>query len=219
VKLTVTQSNLLRNAIMMNRIHYVMGRQILVDGGSALNDGSSLAHKSESRRLASRPARPLTRQIKGVMTLLLEELTKKVLQQADWQLRKRNREYATICLCTFLVLCMSAEELQVALDAFTLFKASRNLPSGGGDPRPIFQSGTEACGKLEKVGVEVYWILLSGILNRILKSQSPFRLGSEMECEQGQTEAKEILMREIRGLLVDHCNCILFSFSSSANIH
>jgi hypothetical protein len=191
---------------MMNRIQYVMGRHIVVNSNSSLNHVESLEHQSEFPPMASLSARVLTRQIKGIMNLLLEDLTKKVLQELDWQLRKRGTEYGLIYLCTFLVLCMCAEELQVAIDGFVLFKSSSKSPSGDGDPSHIVQRGTEACSKLEKETIENSWILLNAILKRILKKHNPFRYRSEMECEPGQNEAKANLMKDLRQLMVDHGN-------------
>jgi hypothetical protein len=191
---------------MMNRIQYVMGRHIVVNSSSSLNPVKSLGHQSEFPPMASLSARVLTRQIKGIMNLLMEDLTKKVLQELDQQLRKRGTEYGLIYLCTFLVLCMCTEELQVAIDGFLLFKSSSKLPSRDGDPSHIVQDGTEACGKLEKETLENSWILLEVILKRILGKKNPFRYGSEMECEPGQSEAKTNLIKDLRQLMVEHGN-------------
>jgi hypothetical protein len=184
---------------MMNRIQHIMGRKFVVNRLSAVK---SLDHQSELPPVASLSARVLTRQIKGIMNLLLEDLTKKVLRKLDGQLRKKRTEDWPIFLCTFLVLCMCAEELQVAVDAFVLFKSH----SKDGDPSHIAQDGREACGKLEKESLEHSWILLYVILKRILNKDNPFRRGYEMGCELGQNEAKANLIKDLRQLMVDHGN-------------
>jgi hypothetical protein len=186
----------------MNRIHYVMSRQIVFNKDSAFNAVSSLQHKSEIPPLPSLSSRVLTRQIKGVMTLLLEDLTIEVLQELDGQLRQKETETWAICLCTFLVLCMCAEEIQVAVDAFVIFKASRE----DGHSSPIDHSGTRVCGKLEKESLEHSWLLLNGILKRILKKDHPFRYGCEIEAEPGQNGAEMKLVKDLRQLMIDHGN-------------
>ena len=187
---------------MMNRIHYVMGRRIVFSKDSAFNAVSSLQHKTGIPPLPSLSSRVLTRQIKGVMTLLLEDLTKEVLQELDEQLRQKKTEAWTICLCTFLVLCMCAEDIQVAVDAFVIFKASRE----DGHSSPIVQSGTEACGKLEKECLEHSWLLLDVILKRILKKDNPFRYCCKIEAEPGQIGAEVKLVKDLRQLMMDHGN-------------
>jgi hypothetical protein len=201
-KLIVKQKNLMRKAVMMNRIQYVMGRRIVFNEDSAFNAVSSLQHQSETPPLPSLSSRVLTRQIKGVMNLLLEDLTTEVLQELDSQLRRKKTGPWIICLCTFLVLCMSAEDIQVAVDGFAVFKAS----SQDGHPNSIVQDGTEACGKLEKEALEHSWLLLNGILKRILKRGNPFRCRDGMKHEPGQNEAEVNLLKDLRQLMTEHSN-------------
>jgi hypothetical protein len=183
-----------------------MGRRIIFNEGSATNAVSNLQHQSEIPPLPSLSARVLNRQIKGVMNILLEDLTKEVLQELDWQLRQKETETWMICLCTFLVLYMCAEEIQVAVDAFVIFKA----PSEDRYPNPISQRGTEVCSKLEKETLEHSWLLLNGILKRILKKCNPFRYGYGLEDEPGQNEAEVKLVKDLRRLMMDHGNCLLW---------
>lgn len=203
MKLIVQQSNLLRNAVMMNRIQYVMGRQIVVYEASALDAAKSLERQSESHHQASPSARALTRQIKAIMQLLLEDLARKVLEGLDWQLRQKKTEYGAVCLCAFLALCMSAEDLQVSLDAFALFMSTRKPSTGDGDPS---QRGTEACGNLEEQALNHSWILLNGILKRMLKKHNRFRNGGDIECVSGENEANINLMNDLRKLMASHGN-------------
>jgi hypothetical protein len=192
----------MRKAVMMNRIQYVMGRRIVFNEDSAFNAVSSLQHQSETPSLPSLSSRVLTRQIKGVMNLLLEDLTTEVLQGLDSQLRRKKTGPWIICLCIFLVLCMSAEDIQVAVDGFAVFKASTQ----DGHPNSIVQDGTEACGKLEKEALEHSWLLLNGILKRIKKRGNPFRYRDGMEHEPGQNEAEVNLLKDLRQLMTDHGN-------------
>jgi hypothetical protein len=139
------------------------------------------------------------------MNSLLEDLTKEVLEGLDKQLRQKKTKAWAICLCIFLVLCMCAEEIEVAVDAFVIFKAS----SEDGHPNPIVQDGTEACGKLEKETLEHSWLLLNGILKRILKKHNPFRYGYGIGDEPSQNEAEVNLVKDIRQLMIDHGNRLM----------
>ena len=81
-RLTTIQNDLLAKAIMVNRLHYVLGRTITFSADSVSEAVASLQNVATNLPPLSRlTARVLTKQMKGAMNDLLNDLTKELLDQ------------------------------------------------------------------------------------------------------------------------------------------
>ena len=143
---------------MVNCIHYVMSRIITFSDDSAHEAIGSLQNPPTvllSQRTIS--ARLLNRQIKGAMNLLLQELTRDLLEGLNWEVRRKTRESWALCFCANLILCMCVEQLQVAIDALVIYKISCE----GRDPALTHKSGIEICrglGCVQGVSPPLFWV-------------------------------------------------------------
>jgi hypothetical protein len=204
-KLIMRQHNLLGKAIMINRIRYVMGRTICFSDASVSEAVANLQHMSTNPpSLSFLSARVLTRQIKGTLDRLLEDLTKELLDDFTWELKQKRTETWPVCLCTLLVLCLIAEEVQMAVNGFVPFKISKG---DTGDSELIRQYGIEVCRRLETQILEHCWVLLTGKLKGMLKKHNPFRHGYTTDDKFVQTQAQRNLIDDLRQVLSDHGNC------------
>jgi hypothetical protein len=204
-KLTVKQNDLLAKAIMVNRLHYVLGKIITFSANSVDKAVDSL--REVAPNLPSRPyvsARILTKQMKGAMNDLLNDLTKELLDQYNSELRNKKPETWALCLLTHFILCMCAEEVQAQVDGFIVFRISRS----NCDAETIRRCGTEVCRRLENVVLEHSWDLIRGKLKDRLRKRNPFRYKYQMnegKVEGGiQKEAELKLVNEIRQFLSDY---------------
>jgi hypothetical protein len=200
-RLTTIQNDLLAKAIMVNRLHYVLGQTITFSADSVSEAVASLQNVATNLPPLSRlTARVLTKQMKGAMNDLLNDLTKELLDKYNWELRHKRPETWLLCLLTHLILCICAELVQIQVDAFIVFRISQ----GGGDPETIRRFGTEVCRRLENVVLEHSWDLIRGKLKTLLRKRNPFKYGLD---EGGvQKEAELNLVNELRQLMNDHGN-------------
>lgn len=139
------QDCLVHKTLRLHAIHHFMGRllsftpecteQLLQSWGWQ----NSPQFKFFSSRL-------LTRQIKFAMHLVHRSLNDEVLRQLHDGVRKKSPELWTSSFCTILILCLCAEELQVAVDGFTTFTISRQ----SGSSKRASQNGLETCRRLDE---------------------------------------------------------------------
>jgi hypothetical protein len=202
-KLNLSQKNLLCKAIMVNRIQYVKGIRIAFSEDSASKAVENLINPPAN--LPSGPflsARTLNRQIKGILNLLLEDLQKDFLDEFDWELRRKENDTWALCLCSYLAFAMCVERLQIAVDGFVQFQISK----GDRDPKLIQQYGTEICRRLEKCTLEHAWLLLTGKLRSLLKTNNPFKYGVPKEKNSSKNESEMNLVNDLRQIMIDHGN-------------
>jgi hypothetical protein len=200
-RLTVTQNNLLRQALVIHSIHYIKGVLITFCEDSASKALRNLrnppANPPSLRHLS---ARILNRQIKGILNLLLQDLQKQLLDDFDGELKRSEKETWLLCLCTYFVFCMCIEQVQLAVDAFVEYKISKRM----GDTGYYLQCGTEICRRLEICAVEHSSILLGGKLKHILKKHNVFKYGFSVDGELGHSESEINLVNSLRQIMADH---------------
>jgi hypothetical protein len=203
-RLTVIQNDLLAKAIMVNRLHYVLGQTITFTEDSASEAVGSLQNRATNLpTLSCLSARVLTKQIKGAMTDLLTDLTKDLLGLFNWELRHKRQETWLLCLLTHLILCTCVEIIQVQVDAFIVFRTEHSSV----DPETVRRCGTEICRRLETVVLEHSWKLIRGKLKTLLRKRNPFKYGyqtEEVEVDGGvEKEAEMNLINEFRDIMSD----------------
>src|ERR1700719_1094779 len=131
---------------MVSQINQVIGRKITFANDSRSKVHGSLQNLSTISRSSSPSVRMLGRQIKGIMKLLSVDLTKEVLAGLQWEVKQKKPKSWAHCLCTHLILCICAEELQISVDAFVHWKIS----NGAKDPKYVRDCGAEICRRLEE---------------------------------------------------------------------
>jgi hypothetical protein len=188
---------------MVNRLHYVLGRAVTFTTDS-IDEAVTSLHKIvpdlPSRSNVS--ARALTRQVKGTMNDLLIDMTKDLLDQYNWELRDKRPETWVLCILTHLILCMCAEEIQIQVDSFIVWRVSH----GDCDPEDIRRRGTEVSRRLENVVLEHSWDLIRGKLKTRLRKRNPFKYGYQVNEGGVQKEAEMNLVNDLRQLKTDHGN-------------
>ena len=213
-RLTFIQNDLLIKAIMVNRLHYVLGQSITFSADSVFEAVTSLQNVATNLpQLSDLTARVLTRQMKGAMNDLLGDLTKELLDQFNWELRNKGPETWLLCLLTHFILCMCAEQVQMQVDAFIVFRIDH-----GGDPVTIRRAGTEVCRRLENVVLEHSWDLIRGKLRTLLRNRNPFKYGYQMDEGGVQKEAELNLVNEFRQIMSNHGNRLSWHGGLFANV-
>jgi hypothetical protein len=137
---------------------YSMGRSLALSEDSAVKAIESLQNSS-----AVLPARPfisaalVSRQIKAIMMLLLEEFMQNLLKGLEHELRHDSSSWA-ICFSTILVLCILAGQVDIATDAMVIHKTACE----GHDASDTRKNGIEASQALGKA-MNYAWEMFSGI--------------------------------------------------------
>jgi hypothetical protein len=135
-----------------------MGRSLALSEDSAVKAIESLQNSS-----AVLPARPfisaalVSRQIKAIMMLLLEEFMQNLLKGLEHELRHDSSSWA-ICFSTILVLCILAGQVDIATDAMVIHKTACE----GHDASDTRKNGIEASQALGKA-MNYAWEMFSGI--------------------------------------------------------
>jgi hypothetical protein len=199
--LIMMQNNLLRKAIMVNRLHYAKAQLLTFSEDSASEALKNLQNPPAIPLPPNLSARMMNRQIKGGFHLVLEDLQPKVIDDFDWELRHKRKDTWALCLCTFLVLCLCVEEIQVAVDGFAQYKISNE----GGNPTLIRQFATEICRRLEKETLGHTWYLLTGKMDG-LKRHNPFRYGFSADDKSTRSVSEIKLVNDLRQIMSDHGN-------------
>jgi len=191
---------------MINRLHYVLGQTITFSIDSIDKAVTSLRNAAPNLpRRSCVSARVLTKQMKGAMNDLLNDLTKELLDQYNWELRNKRPETWALCLLTHLILCICAEQVQIQVDAFIVLRISH----GDCDPETIRRCGTEVCRRLENVVLGHSWDLIRGKLKTLLSKRNPFKYGYHQMNEGGvENEAERNLVNDFLQLKIDHGNCL-----------
>jgi hypothetical protein len=104
----------LYEAMKLYVMHYFMGRLITIADGSGEEAFHSLQMPMKLLYDLSSTSQLLNRQLKHTMFVLLKETTRRVLENLEKELRSRTRASWAPCFCVILILCICAEELQVA---------------------------------------------------------------------------------------------------------
>lgn len=185
---------------MIAQINQVMSRKIAFAEDSRSKIAGSLQSLSTISTPSSMSATMISWQIQGVMKLLYTELTKEVLVALERELRQKKPKSWVLCLCTHLILCICAEELQISVGAFVLWEIS----NGHKDPKYVRDCGAEICRRLEEVTLLYSWILVSGVLRGILRNHNPFKHECSINDEPIQNQAEVDLVNSIWRLMTDH---------------
>lgn len=188
---------------MVSQINRVMGRKIAFAKDSRPKVDGSLHNLSIISTSSSQLARILSWQIKGAMKLLSADLTKEVLAGLQWEVRQMKPKSWALCLCTHLILCICAEEIQISVDAFV----QRKISNGAKDPKYVRNCGAEICRRLEEKTLVHSWLLVSGVLRGTLRKHNAFKHGCSINDEPIQSQAEVDLVNSIRQLMNDHGKC------------
>jgi hypothetical protein len=110
---------------MLYAMHYFMGRVLVVAESSGSEARYNLLFSPDVAYDVRVPSRVLNRQLKHVMHLLLQDITQDVLRDLEKDLRTRSKASWASCLCTILLLCICAEEVQASIDGFAVRSSKR----------------------------------------------------------------------------------------------
>jgi hypothetical protein len=116
---------MLRQASMLYLMHGFMGRTITIADGTGYEAFKHFDNLKELTYDFEVTSKILSRQLKHAMHLLLQETTRDVLTSLERELRTRCRRSWAPCFCTILILCICVEELQIAVDGFAVYRATR----------------------------------------------------------------------------------------------
>lgn len=194
--------------MMLYTMHYFMGRLLTITNGSGREAFDGLRSPpllDYDFRLTSKL---LNRQLKSAMYLLMQETTREVLGGLEKLLKRRTKASWAPCFCTLLILCICAEELQVAVDGFALHKITRN------DKTNFIsrEDGVETSRKLDDLLYGDCKTLFHGIYKSHKPKQgqraeqlfNPIRDGMKVDGEEGMTPAMNDLVEDIVKVLDIH---------------
>ena len=186
---------------MVNSIHYIKGILITFSEDSASKVLENL-HNPPANPPQFLSAKLLSHQLKGAFTYILGDLQKRVLQDFHWELQPKQKNNWAICLCTFLVLCICVEQIQVTLDGFVLDKISQEVK----DPlaaNKLRECGVEVCRRLDKCVLEHFWILVQGKLNGITRKHNIFIYGCSIDDGPSHKQSEVDLVNDIYQIMTD----------------
>ncbi len=107
-------------------MHRFMGRNLTIISTENLESSCGAPRPAQHPVFDSEiPSPLLNRQIKYVMHLLLREMTRKVLSQLEKELRTKSKRTWASSFCTILLLCICVEEVQIAIDGFSVYCLSQ----------------------------------------------------------------------------------------------
>jgi hypothetical protein len=142
------------------------------------------------------------------MLVLLQETTRQVLEDLEKELKSRTKASWAPCFCVISILCICAEELQVAVDGFAvhqMLNKDRTNPMSRED-------GVEISRRLD----DLLYRDCANLFHAIYKSRrpksgqrnergfNPIRDGVDVDEEEGLTQAMHDLLEEIREILANH---------------
>lgn len=193
---------------MLYAMHDFMGRVITIADGTGCG---AFEHPDTAKELTydfELTSKILNRQLKHAMHLLLQETTRDVLDRLERELKTRTKASWAPCFCTILILCISIEELQIAVHGFAVHKATRKSKTN------CFSraSGFETSRKLDELLYNDCKTLFHAIYNSH-KSKSglrnekggfnPIRDAYDVNENEGITQAMHDLVGEVHELLGD----------------
>jgi hypothetical protein len=198
----------LYGAMKLYAMHYFMGRLITITNGSGEEAFNGLQIPMKLLYDLSSTSQLLNRQLKHTMLVLLQETTRQVLESLEKELRSRTKVSWAPCFCVILILCICAEELQVAVDGFTVHK----ILSKDRMNRISREDGVEISRRLDDLLYRDCANLFHGIHRsrrpktgqRYEHSFNPIRDGVHVNEEEGLTQAMHDLVEEIREILAIH---------------
>jgi hypothetical protein len=188
-------------------MHYFMGRVLVVVESSGLEARRNLLLSPDIVYDVGVPSRVLSRQIKHVMHLLLHDLTRDVLEDLEKALRTKSKASWAPCLCTILLLCMCAEEVQASFHGFAVHSSK-----GKGGSAISHEDGIEISRKLENLlfadcKVLFHYIYKSGKKSFGRKNErgfNPILDGFQVDESKGLTQEMYDLADEIHEILRIH---------------
>lgn len=189
---------------MVNRLHYIAGRIVPLTDDSA-SDAVRRLHKPRSRPVSSNnssnvsPARFLATQIKGIWHHMLEDMQIYVLDKLHSELQQSNNDSPILLLCVYLVICLCAEEVQVAVTAFALHA----IHFQNADADKTYAESIGSNRKLEK-HIERTWTCLRGKLNGVARKTEFCEGGSLMKGGLNLLESEANFLTDLRRLVIDH---------------
>lgn len=172
-------------------MHYLMGRSLVLSEDSARKAIESLQNST-----AVLPPQPfvsaglVSRQMKVIMKLSLEESMQDLLLEVDKEFKHDQKSWA-VCFCVVLILCILVEQAQAATDAFVTDKVSRESHDAAG----IRKAGIKACQDLEEP-INYVWERFQ----RVQGKHNPVKNGHPISPQKQE----EDLIREMRDILANN---------------
>jgi hypothetical protein len=108
------QNPLLLKAMMLYAMHYCVMHTITFTDTSAAELALKFPDAARSQG-TSVSARILSRQIKYVIFVLIEEMTAELLTELDAEMKLRTRSSWAVSVCAILLLCLCMQEIQAAV--------------------------------------------------------------------------------------------------------
>jgi hypothetical protein len=187
-------------------MQYFMGRTITYTPASAKAVLRALKTPMSRAWDARNISSPLNRQLKCVMNTLLYELTRRVFEDLEKELKTKNMTTVWgTTFCTVCLLCFYMEEVQIATNGFIMHKRQHD-PDG--DP-PSPEKAIEICRKLDD-GPYTYLIeLFHGTFKSQKKPMSyrayqifnPIRDGADMDIDENVDRQTLDLADEVRQVI------------------
>ncbi|KAG9235680.1 hypothetical protein BJ875DRAFT_264020 [Amylocarpus encephaloides] len=140
-----TKSPLIGQALMLHAIHYYMKSFVTLTEESANNVYPVMQFYGVTREMYM-SSRLLNRQIKYAMHKLSREITGDVLEGLERAMRSRTKDSWGTSFCTFLVLCLCMEGLQIASDTYVVCDMQR----AGANSIYNRQQSVDACRNIDE---------------------------------------------------------------------
>jgi hypothetical protein len=209
---------------MIYAMHYFMGRGLVIVESSGLEARQNILSFPDIAYDVGVPSRVLSRQLKHVMHLLLQEITRDVLRDLEKELRTRSKASWAPCFCTILLLSICAEEVQASVDGFAVHssrgKAGKRAISRG--------DGIEISRRLDDLlfadcKVLFHSIYRSGKGSFGQKNETgfnPVRDEFQIDERKGLTQEMCDLVEDIQGILDIHgkASCFYSARKISADL-
>jgi hypothetical protein len=187
-------------------MQYFMGRTITYTPASANTVLRALKTPMSRAWDVRNISAPLNRQLKCVMNTLLQELTRKVFEDLEKELKtQKSMTVWGTTFCTVCLLCFYMEEVQIATNGFVMHKRQHD-PDG--DP-PSPEEAIEICRKLDDGPYTYLLELFHGtfksrrkpMTHRIYQIFNPIRDGTNMDIGENVDRQTLDLADEVRQVI------------------
>jgi hypothetical protein len=150
----------------------------------------------------------LNSQLKSVMSTLLQDATREVLEKLERELNKKSRDAWASCFSTICILFLCAEEVQIATQGFIINSTVLGL---GGATSAI--NGVETCRNLDNYPIthvmemfhSVYHSRKLPVAHRPDHVFNPIRDGIEVHRGKGFDQESAGLVNGVRQLIFRNC--------------
>lgn len=208
--LTRLQKKLLCNSLMLYAMHYFNGHTLTFTEASIKGALNSIRSPAQFAYKTIQTSRILGCQLKAAMQSLILETYRSVLTDLERVLRLKSHSAWTICFCVILMLCMTAESVQIAIDGFVIY-TQRAQAANTSQRRLSRDTSLSVCKALDDRQFKHCMDMFHGVYRSAKpktgakgeKGFNPLRDGLDVDTKEGFDEPMVAFVKEVQDIYRD----------------